>query len=197
MKDGRMNTISHTAHDDAPLSTAKHLDPPALGGELAAQRGDVLVGRTVTIDRPREELYAFWRDFSNLPRFMHNINSVAIRDDLRSHWIIEGPAGKTVEWDSEVTRDDPGRLIEWQSLEGASVRNSGRVEFMDSPDGRGSIVRVTLTYDPPAGAVGKLIAKLFQKEPKVQARQDLRRFKQLMETGEVATARPPDAAPRA
>jgi uncharacterized membrane protein len=128
---------------------------------------------------------------------MGNVHSVAIKDQSHSHWVIDAPAGKTVEWDSQIVDDEPGSVIAWQSLEGASVRNSGRVEFLDSPDGRGTVVRVTLTYDPPAGTVGKLIAKLFQKEPKVQARQDLRRFKQLMETGEVATARPPDAAPRA
>jgi uncharacterized membrane protein len=189
--------ISETAHGDAPLYTAKHPDPLAVEGELSPQRGDVLVGRTVTIDRPREELYAFWRDFKNLPRFMRNIRRVTTEDGRRSHWVVEAPAGKTVEWDSAITHDEPGRAISWESLDGASVRNSGRVDFLDSPDGRGTVVRVTLTYDPPAGAVGKLIAKLFQKEPKIQARQDLRRFKQLMETGEVSTAQPPDAAPRA
>lgn len=187
--------ISHTAHGDAPLSAAKDPHGQHVAGALA--QGDVLVGRSVTINRPREELYAFWRNFANLPRFMHNVHSVSIKDERHSHWIIEAPAGNTVEWDSEITQDDPGRLIAWRSLDGASVRNSGQVEFLDSPDDRGTVVRVTLTYDPPAGAVGKLIAKLFQKEPKVQARQDLRRFKQLMETGEIATAIPPDAAPRA
>ena len=191
------SSISHTAHDDAPLSAAKNPNPEAAEDDLPNRRGDVLVGRSVTIDRPREELYRFWRDFNNLPRFMHNVRSVSVRGAELSHWIIEAPAGKTVEWDSKITQDDPGRLIAWESQDGASVPNSGKVEFLESPDGRGSVVRMTLTYDPPGGAVGKLIAKLFQKEPKVQARQDLRRFKQLMETGEVATARPPDAAPRA
>jgi uncharacterized membrane protein len=189
--------ISHTAHDDAPLSAAKNPNPVIDDGELSLRHGDVLIGRSVTINRPREELYAFWRDFKNLPQFMHNVNNVTIKDQTHSHWVIEAPAGKTVEWDSEITQDQPGRVIAWQSMEGAGVRNSGAVEFIDSPDGRGTVVRVTLAYDPPAGAVGKLIAKLFQKEPKVQARQDLRRFKQLMETGEIATARPPAAAPRA
>ena len=189
--------LSHTLHSDAPLSAAKNPNPMAENGELAPQHGDVLIGRSVTINRPREELYSFWRDFRNLPQFMHNVHSVTIKDEIHSHWIIEAPAGKTVEWDSRITHQEPGRTIAWQSLEGASIRNSGQVEFLDSPDGRGTVVRVTLAYDPPAGAVGKLIAKLFQKEPKVQARQDLRRFKQLMETGEVATARPPYAAPRA
>jgi uncharacterized membrane protein len=189
--------ISHTAHDDAPLSAAKNPNPMAEDGELAPRHGDALIGRSVTIGRPRAELYSFWRDLENLPKFMHNVHSVSITDETHSHWVIAAPAGRTVEWESQITHDEPGRLIAWQSLEGASVRNSGRVEFIDSPDGRGTVVRVTLTYDPPAGAVGKVIAKLFQKEPKVQARQDLRRFKQLMETGEVATAQAPDAAPRA
>ena len=189
--------IAHTAHDDAPLYTAKNPDPTALEGEFAAQRGDTLVGRSVTINRPREELYAFWHDFKNLPQFMHNVHSVTVDPNGISHWVIDAPAGKTVEWDARIVEDQPGRLISWESCAGASVRNSGQVEFIDSPDARGTVVRVILAYDPPAGAVGKLIAKLFQKDPKVQARQDLRRFKQLMETGEVSTAQPPDAAPRA
>lgn len=188
--------ISHTAHDDAPLSAAKHAKLAA-DENSEVQPGDVLVGRSVTIDRPRDELYAFWRDFKNLPLFMHNVHDVTIQDARHSHWVIAAPAGKTVEWDSIITHDEPGEMIAWESLTGASVRNSGRVEFLDSPDGRGTVVRVTLTYDPPAGGLGRLVAKMFQKEPKIQARQDLRRFKQLMETGEVSTAQPPYAAPRA
>lgn len=189
-------SISHTIHDDAPLSSAK--SPAVESVEyLDARKGDVLVGRSVTINRPRQELYEFWRNFENLPQFMHNLRRVTVADERRSHWVVEAPAGKTVEWDSTVTADEPGRLIAWRSQEGASVRNSGQVEFRDSPEGRGTVVTVTLTYDPPGGTVGQLLGKLFQKEPKVQARQDLRRFKQLMETGEIATAAPPDAAPRA
>ena len=191
-------SISHTAHDDAPLSAAKSPKPESMVyPQLDAREGDTLIGRSVTIDRPRDELYKFWRHFENLPRFMHNIRSVVVSDSGESHWVVEAPAGRTVEWDSEITADEPGKLIAWRSLDGASVRNSGQVEFRDSPDGRGTVVTVTLTYDPPGGALGQLIAKLFQKEPKIQARQDLRRFKQLMETGEIATAQPPDAAPRA
>jgi uncharacterized membrane protein len=190
--------ISRTAHDDAPLSAAKSPNAAAANGQhLEAERGDVLVGRSVTIGRPRQELYAFWRDFDNLPLFMHNIKRVIVIDADRSHWVVDAPAGKTVEWNSSITADEPGRLIAWRSEEGASVRNSGQVEFRDSPDGRGTVVTVTLAYDPPGGSIGKMIAKLFQKEPKIQARQDLRRFKQLMETGEVPTAAPPHAAPRA
>jgi uncharacterized membrane protein len=183
---------------DAPMSAAKKPHPELLEGEmLDARKGDVLVGRSVTINRPRRELYEFWRNFANLPRFMHKIRRVVVEDDTRSHWTVAAPAGKTVEWDSRLTMDEPGHLIAWSSEEGASLRNSGRVEFRDSPQGRGTVVTVTLVYDAPGGALGQAIAKLFHREPKIQARQDLRRFKQLMETGEVSTAAPPDAAPRA
>jgi uncharacterized membrane protein len=189
--------LSRTAHDDAPLSAAKNPNPQALDHELiGADKNDVLVGRSVLINRPRAELYAFWRNFSNLPRFMHSIHSVTSDHSSRSHWVVAAPAGKTVEWDSTVTEDTPGRVIGWSSVEGASLRNSGRVEFKDSSAGRGTEVTVTLAYDAPGGTAGQMIAKLFQREPKIQARRDLRRFKQLMETGEVSTAQPPDAAPR-
>ena len=188
--------ISHTQYGDAPLSAAKHPDPSALPA-VHAERGDTVVGRTVTINRNRSQLYAFWRDFTNLPSFMHDLQSVSIMDSVRSHWVVSAPAGKTVEWDTLITEEIPDAVIAWASAEGASVRNSGRVEFRDSPTGRGTEVTATIVYDPPAGAIGKLVAKLFQKEPRIQARRELRRFKQLMETGEISTARPPDAAPRA
>ena len=150
-----------------------------------------LVSRTVTIKRPARELYDFWRDFTNFPQFMDNIRSVEKLDDKRSHWVIEAPAGTSVEFDSRITEDVPGRIIAWESEEGASVPNRGRVEFIDAAPGRGTMVRATISYDPPAGALGRAVAKLFQREPNVQARRDLRRFKQLMETGEVTTSASP------
>jgi len=189
--------IPGTAHGDAPLSSAHHPDPEALAADIDAHKGDVIIGRTVTINRPREELYRFWRDFRNLPRFMENIERVTVYDEGHSHWVVAAPAGNTVEWDSMITEDVPNERISWASLEGASVRNSGSVDFYDSSNHRGTRVTVTIAYDPPGGALGRMVAKLFQREPKIQARQDLRRFKQLMETGEVATARAPNAAPRA
>ena len=188
--------ISQTRYGDAPLSSAKN---PDARGEFPfeAKDDDTLVARTVTINRPRQELYAFWRDFRNLPLFMENIQSVTVVDDARSHWVVRAPADRTVEWDAKITDDEPGSFIAWESTGDPSVRNSGRIEFSDSSNGRGTLVTATLVYDPPAGGVGKVVAKLFQREPKVQARRDLRRFKQLMEAGEIATAQPPDAAPRA
>ena len=190
--------IARTAHGDAPLSAAHKPDVQALSGEgWDVRAGDKVVGRTVTINRPRQELYDFWKEPRNLSAFMHSVRSVTSLDEGRSHWIIEAPGGRTVESDAEIPGDQPGRLLAWRSLEGADIRHGGRVEFRDSPDHRGTCVTVTVTYDPPGGSVGQLVARLFQKEPKLQAQQELRRFKQLMETGEVATARPPDAAPRA
>ncbi|HEX8400625.1 MAG TPA: SRPBCC family protein [Allosphingosinicella sp.] len=154
---------------------------------------DAPIERTVTIDRPARELYDFWRDFTNLPHFMDNIETIERLDDKRSRWVIKAPAGTHVEFVSRVTEDSPGRVIGWESEEGADVRNSGRVEFLDAPPGRGTWVRATISYDPPAGAVGKLVAKVLQREPNVQARRDLRRFKQLMETGEVTNSASPSA----
>ena len=191
-----MAKISQPLDGDAPLSAAKHPDLEHFTDLPNVSSDESLIGRTVSINRGRTELYAFWRDFKNLPVFMDNIRSVEVIDERTSHWVVEGPAGKAVEWDSVITADVPGELIEWQSAEGASVRNSGKVEFLDSTNQRGTIVRVTLAYDPPGGTVGKLVAKLFAREPNIQARRDLRRFKQLMETGEVSNATPPAAAPR-
>jgi uncharacterized membrane protein len=180
---------SATESDAPPWSEKKSARPEAAHADLS--------GRTVTINRPRDELYRFWRDLTNLPRFMENIESISVIDDTRSHWVVSAPGGKTVEWDSIITKDVPGRLIAWRSAEGADISNSGRIEFRDAPPGRGTEVTATIAYDPPAGTLGKLAAKLFQKEPRIQARRELRRFKQLMETGEISTSEPPKAAPRA
>jgi uncharacterized membrane protein len=180
---------------DAPASTRKRKNPMA-AGLPAAEDDDVLVGRSVTIDRSRHELYDFWRDFRNLPLFMENIESVSHLDARRSHWKVKGPADSTVEWDSLITEDVPGEVIAWTSVEGADVPNTGRIEFKESPNGRGTIVTATIAYDPPGTKLGALIAKMFGREPKIQARRDLRRFKQLMETGEVSTSESPVAAPR-
>lgn len=159
-------------------------------------REDTVVGRTVTINRPREELYAFWRDFSNLSRFMENVKSVETVDEKRSRWVISAPGAGGVEFHSTITEEHEGELIAWESDEDAPIRNSGRVAFRDAPAGRGTIVEATIAYDAPGGPMGRLIAKLFQKEPKLQARRELTRFKQLMETGEVSTAEAGPAAPR-
>lgn len=175
--------------DNAPLSTSKNIDAvEQVTNDLVAPKGDTLIGRTVTINQPREKLYGYWRDFGNLASFMDNVVSVEMLDDRRSHWVVKAPGGKTVEWDALITEDREGELIAWSTAEGADVPNSGRIEFREAQGGRGTVVTATILYDPPGGAIGKLIAKMFQREPAIQARRDLRRFKQLMETGEIATA---------
>lgn len=174
--------------DDAPTTTSKDDQVRRdFADRLMGLEGADLIGRTVTINRPRSELYAYWRDFAQLPTFMDNVERIDLLSETRSHWVVKAPAGATVEWDAEVTEERDDELIAWTSTGDADVPNSGCVEFRDAGD-RGTIVTATIAYDPPAGTLGKLIAKVFQREPAIQARRDLRRFKQLMETGEIATA---------
>ncbi|MCK0530587.1 SRPBCC family protein [Sphingobium agri] len=175
--------------DDAPPLTAKHKEERAAAtAGLPEATGSDVTGKTVTINRPRQEIYDFWRDFSNLPQVMDNVVSIEKLDDRRSRWTVKAPGGGTVGWTSLVTDDRPGELIAWTSEEDADVPNSGRIEFRDAPGNRGTWVTATILYDPPAGIIGKVIAKMFQRGPHIQARRDLRRLKQLMETGEIATA---------
>ncbi len=182
-------TIGGLSRDDAPSSTSKHPAEAtaAASAALPEAKGETLIGRTVTINRPRAELFAFWRDFSNLAMVMENIERIDVLDGRRSHWVVKAPGGRTVEWDATLTEEQAGASIAWASDEGADVPNSGRIDFRDAQDGRGTIVTATILYDPPAGMIGRVIAKMFQREPAIQARRDLRRFKQLMETGEIAT----------
>jgi uncharacterized membrane protein len=174
--------------DDGPAIDSRHGDERA--GE--AERDEkAVIGRTVTIDRPAREIYDFWRHFPNLVGIMDNIERIDVTDDRRSHWVVKAPGGRTVEWDSVVVDDEPGRMISWQSVEGSQIRTSGRVEFLDAPPGRGTYVRATVAYDPPGGVIGEWIAKLLQREPNVQTRRDLRRLKQFLETGEVTSSASP------
>ena len=162
--------ISRTRGADAPLSSAKDPNPAAAGLDVTDD-DDVLVGRTVTINRSRQELYEFWRDFRNLPLFMENIESVDVMDGNRSHWVVRGAGGHGPGVGlAVITEDVPGEVIAWRSVEGASVDNSGRIEFRDSSNGRGTVVSVTIAYDPPGGTLGKVFAKIFRREPKIQAR---------------------------
>jgi uncharacterized membrane protein len=153
------------------------------GGDTQTQ--GVQVRRTVTIRRPRAEVYAFWRNFENLPQFMNHLESVRVIDDRRSHWVATAPAGKKVEWDAEITTDQPNELIAWRSLANADVANDGVVRFVDAPGRRGTEVHVDFAYDPPGGRISAAIAKLFGEEPSQQTRDDLFALKQVLETGEV------------
>jgi len=149
------------------------------------QRRGVTVRRSITINKPVEELYTFWRNFENLPRFMRHLESVT-SDGGRSHWAARA-VGRRVEWDAEIVEERPNELIAWRSLDGSDVRNTGTVSFERGPGGRGTTIRVALTYTPPGGKVAAVLAKLFGEEPGQQVQDDLRRLKQLMEAGEAPT----------
>ena len=147
----------------------------------------IKVYKTVTVDKPAAELYRFWRNFENLPRFMKHVESVTVKDDRNSHWVVKAPAGRTVEWDAEIINEQENEMIAWRSVGDADVDNAGSVRFEELPGDRGTRVTVNLEYKPPAGKVGMVVAKLFHEEPNQQVEEDLRRFKQVLETGEIAT----------
>ena len=147
----------------------------------------IKVEKTVTINKPVEELYRFWHNFENLPRFMKHLQSIKVIDAKRSHWIANAPLGNHVEWDADITDEQENHLIAWASVAGADIDNSGFIRFQPAIGGRGTEVKVVLEYNPPGGAIGAAIAKLFGEEPEQQIGDDLNRFKQLMEAGEIAT----------
>ncbi|MDQ3282000.1 MAG: DUF2892 domain-containing protein [Acidobacteriota bacterium] len=147
----------------------------------------VRVEKAVTINSTPEELYSFWRNFTNLPRFMHNLESVEVHDDKRSRWVAKGPAGSKVEWEAEIINEVPNELIGWRSLEGSQIDNAGSVHFTRASGGRGTEVKVVLRYDPPAGVVGATLSKILGEDPALNVQEDLRRLKMLVETGELAT----------
>lgn len=146
-----------------------------------------LARHSVTIEKPADELYRAWRDIESAPRYMVDVDSVRRTDDRHSHWITKGPLGTTIEWDSEVFRDEPGHLIAWKTLPGADVPHAGTVRFDPATGARGTVVTLAINYEPPGGAVGQAFAKLLGNDPDKNVRKDLRRFKQLMEAGELAT----------
>jgi len=145
----------------------------------------IKVEESVTIHRPVLEVYRFWRNFENLPRFMDHLESVTVIDDTHSHWVAKGPAGSRVEWDAVIHNEVADELIAWRSLPGAEVDNAGSVHFTPTPNGTGTDVRVVLSYDPPAGKLGAAVAKILGEEPSQQVAEDLRRFKQVMDLGDV------------
>jgi uncharacterized membrane protein len=147
------------------------------------------IEQSVVINRPRAELFQFWRQFDNLPRFMDNLEAVTILGDRRSHWVAKGPAGMRVEWDAEIHNEIEDELIAWRSLPGADVDQAGSVHFSPVHEG-GTEVRVVMRYAAPAGKLGDAVAHLLGDDPERQIADDLRRFKQVMDTGEVASSTP-------
>jgi uncharacterized membrane protein len=154
-------------------------------GHQPVQPGRRDLRAAVTVWRPPEEVYGFWRDLENLPSFMYHLQSVTVDSAGRSHWVTNAPLGNRVEWDAETTEDVPNERIAWKSLPGAKVDNRGRVEFTPTPDGRGTEIRVTMSYAIPGGTLGKAVATLLGESPEQQVNDDLRRLKQILETGRV------------
>ena len=164
--------------DDAPGFARRRPD-----GDLAQ------VGRSVTIRKSRAELFAYWRNSSNLAGFMENLEAVEVSgSDGVSIWKIKAPLGQTVDVKTEITGETQDERIAWRSVEGSDIQTHGEVRFEDAPGDRGTRVSLIMSYDPPSGALGRAVARLFLREPQVQARHDLKRFKMLMETGEIATS---------
>jgi len=145
------------------------------------------VGRSVTINRPRSELFAFWRDFQNLPTFMENIEAIEFTGQDRAVWTVRAPARTKVQFETEIVDVVEDISIAWRSTESSAIRTEGRVTFTDAPGNRGTVVTADIGYTPPAGDLGRVVAKLFVAEPNIQARHELKRFKMLMEAGEIAT----------
>jgi uncharacterized membrane protein len=180
-----LSTGSAEAVLDQPLR-------PDVSGRSATvnARKAIKVERNVTIQRSPEELYAFWHNFENLPRFMQHLVSVKVLSPTRSRWVARGPAGLTVEWDAELVNDVPSSLIAWKSLPGADVPNAGSVHFTELPANRGTMVKVEMDVEIPAGKLGLAVAKIFGEDPERDVLDDLRRFKRLMESAEIPSSPP-------
>ncbi|MDF1503389.1 SRPBCC family protein [Roseisolibacter sp. H3M3-2] len=177
------NVLAVTALD---VMCARELSrQPRTATHAKLEEGIVVTRRGVTVNRPVEECWAAWRDLQRLPTFMRHLESVTELDARRSHWVAKAPAGRTVEWDAEIVEEREHELLAWRSVEGAQVRNAGRVTFHPAPGGRGTELRVQLEYEPPGGKLGSKVAMLWREEPGQQVKDDLRHFKQVMETGEV------------
>ena len=187
--------VARAVTGNCPVSRAlgrNTAGPKAARSPVASvHRGQgIKVEQSVIIDRPAAELYAYWRDFGNLPRFMHHVESVTSMGAGRSHWAVKGPAGTQIEWDAEVHNEIEPELIAWRSLPGSEVNNAGSVHFRPIAGGTRTLVRVVLSYEPPAGRLGAAVARLFGEEPSRQVREDLRRFKEVMETSVGRDIRP-------
>lgn len=152
----------------------------AKAGDWFSQKTEIV--KSVTINKSADELYGFWRNFENLPKFMNHLEAVKTIDDKKSEWTAKAPLGTEAHWTAEITEDKPNEKIAWRSIEGSQIPNSGKVEFLPTVD-RGTVVKVTISYQPPAGKLGALASYFLSEEPDNQITEDLRRFKSLMEAG--------------
>jgi uncharacterized membrane protein len=183
---GRAGRVAAATAAVAGVAALDVLCGQELSRKPSAGNGASHLVKSLTINRTPEELYQFWHDFENLPRFMSHLVSVKVTGDKRSHWAAKAPGGTTVEWDAEIITDTPNEVIAWRSLEGSDVDNAGSVRFERAPGGRGTIVQVKMQYRPPGGVVGSAVATLLGQSPEKEIKIDLLRFKQLIETGEIA-----------
>jgi uncharacterized membrane protein len=183
------NLISRAVTGRCPVNRAIGRNSARRGrvGPVASVRqGEgIKVEKSVTVNRPVQDVYRFWRNFENLPRFMDHLESVTVIDETQSHWVAKAPAGARVEWDAVIHNEIENELLAWRSLPSADVRNAGSVRFTPVGDGSQTEVRVVLSYEPPAGKVGAVVAKLLGEEPSKQIEDDLRRLKQVMEASDV------------
>jgi uncharacterized membrane protein len=171
--------------NETPANAAQDPKHPLARRAVRTGKG-VKVTRACTVRRPAEELYQFWRNLENLPKFMQNVVAVDKISDVESRWTVKAPGGRTVKWDALIFNEEVNRLIAWRTREGSDVPNAGSVRFEPQSDGT-TMVKVALEYEPPTGRFASFVAKLFGKEPNIQVAQDLARFKALMETGEIPT----------
>ncbi len=154
---------------------------------VTTRRGTTPVTAAIIIDCDREALYRHWRELTNLPQFMQQLVRIDVQDDRRSHWVARGPVESTIEWDAEITEERPNELIAWRSIEGSELIHAGSVRFAHAPGDRGTLVTVNMHYRPPLGTIGAAVVAWFGEDPIQTIKMDLRRFKQMMETGEVLT----------
>jgi uncharacterized membrane protein len=181
---GKRGRVLFALANVAAVAAADAVEAQRLRASNAPATHGLDVKKAITVNKPPEEVYGFWRNFENFPRFMTHVESVESDEDGKSHWIVKAPTG-TVEWDAEIADERSAELIAWRSLPGSSITNRGTVRFKAAPGGRGTEVEVELRYEPPAGTLGVTVAKLMGEEPATQLSDDLRRFKQVIETGEV------------
>jgi uncharacterized membrane protein len=166
-----------------------------LGAQAGTQR-EIIARSSMLVNCSLEEAYRFWRNFENLPQFMRHLHSVAVLDGNRSRWIANGPLGTRIEWEAEIVDDRPNEVIAWRSLPESEILVDGIVKFSTATGNRGTLITPIITYTPPAGAIGHAVAKLLSKDPSFLMRQDLRRFKALIETGEIPTTEGQTHGPR-
>ncbi|MBE2270522.1 MAG: SRPBCC family protein [Anaerolinea sp.] len=173
-----------TVYKQAGVSTAVATNPQRVS---VPHTQGIHVEATTTVNRPAADVYAFWRNFENLPQFMNHLERVEVMEGGRSRWTAKAPLGTTVTWEADIITERTNEVIGWRSVADSQIANAGSVRFRQAPGGRGTEIHVSLEYVPPAGQLGAIVARLLGEEPQVQIDEDLRRFKELMEAGEIPT----------